>query len=149
MSNPELESTPAPEEVEFVKLNRIEPPHWHWFYQRLALDGELDQYGQPKEYPVFSCGEQEAAALDKRLYRQLGASDGKAYFEHLRKNIKPDTSYPKKEAQRILHEAFNLELEVAKKNGRRTPVEQKRFFGGASPGTANIEEFVESWIGRR
>lgn len=132
---------------EFYKLRSIEPPKTHWFYQRQAEDWELDQFGQKKEYPVFACGEDEAARLEshKRIrFKQIGFSDGKTYFNYLREHFKPQVAYPVEEAKKIEKEAFAAELEAARGHFRR-PRLQTRFFGSASQGTTGVEEFRATW----
>lgn len=145
--NTAVDSLPALPSAEFLKVDKIEPPKRTWFYQKQAEDWELDQYGQPKVYPIFACSEQEAANLGRhqvRKYKQVGFSDGLAYFEHLRDNLKVGQLYPKEEADKIYKEAW--ELELAKARGHiRQPRSRDRFWGGATAGTANIDEFRKSW----
>ena len=145
--NQTLESIPELPGPEFLRLNEIEPPKWHWFYQRRPREGEFDKFGQPKTYPVFACGEAEAAQLDPNKFTQVGASDGTTFFNYMRERLKPNTVFKAQDAYRIEKEAFDAELAVARGKYRR-PRAKERFFGSASQGTTGVEEFKANWLGR-
>jgi hypothetical protein len=92
-------------------------------------------------YPPFCCQEQEAADLDTRKFKQLGVSDGKTYYQYIKDHIKPRTSIPTLDAQRVMREAFEAELTVAR--GRFVkPVAKRFFYGGASTGVQHPEELM-------
>lgn len=148
MSNTELEGVPALPPVESATLNEIEPPKWHWFYRKRARLGEYDKFGQQKEYPIFACMEVEAAELEtqKNLskFEQIGASDGTTYFNYMREHLKPNMVYNAQDAVKVEKEAFNAELEKARGH-YRAPRRKDRYFGGASEGTAGVDEFKRTW----
>lgn len=122
MSNPNLEEVEAPPPTEFVKLNRIEKPRPMFFYQKLCDYEEYDDQGQVIEYPIFACSEVEAAGLKstKRYrFKQIGYSDGRAYWQYLRTHIQKGKIYPIEEAKQIMRDAEAEELKVARGHLKR------------------------------
>lgn len=82
--------------------------------------------------------EQEAALMEKSTYkwilRAIGCSDGRAYGLHIRNcGVKPGELISHEKAREILQGALNAEIEVAKKNGYRRPLDQNVHFDDSFP----------------
>lgn len=92
--------TPQPN-LEYVAFSRIEPARKTFFYQK--TDGTF-----------FACNEDEAA-MTGEYHLLVGVSDGTTYREHIRKSgIRSGQMVPIEQARKLLQEAFEAELAVAK-----------------------------------
>lgn len=153
-----MASTPAPPPIETVRLNKLERPKTTFFYQRIDVDEE-----EPDQYPEMSgdmsvarrtgprieaFSEKEAASLKPDQWRQLGVSDGKAYYAVIQETITTHgQTMPIGVAREALQKAFDAELAVAKKNkkarGKVKPFVSHKHIGAVS---SDVKDGVESLI---
>lgn len=77
MTNPALDADNG-SELEFVRLQVVEPAKKTFFYQKKNGDGDVDP-----DSAVFACTEQEAG-LFGRHHKLIGSSDGTAYQKSIR-----------------------------------------------------------------
>lgn len=104
-----FESQPIEIDDPLVKFELLEKPQRVFFYQRRDADGDILE-----DSPIFACNEQEAA-MTGRFSKQIGSSDGRAYYETLlRCGVKKGHLIPLSRAKSILQAAFDAELEVAR-----------------------------------
>lgn len=124
--NTALQETPAAPPIETVRLHKLEKPRTTFFYQRLTDEGEAEQFPevdgefgetQRKGPRIEAFSEKEAAGLQKGQWRQVGVSDGKAYYTVIQEAIKQHGhSMPIAVARDAIQRAFDAELKVAKAN---------------------------------
>lgn len=105
MADEKLEEYVLPPSTGFVKLAKMNRPEWMWFYQR--PDGS-----------VISLTEKEAYWVGKHFFL-LGCSDGKTYVKYINEHVKKEEIISKEDAGRIMQEAFDAELAVAKGKYKR------------------------------
>lgn len=103
-----------PRELEFVKLNQLEPARKTFFYEK--PDGE-----------VFACYEHEAALFGK-FHKLLGVSDGKTYRDYVRNSgVKRGEMISIEKAREILKGAFEAEFQAAKGKFERPVLDNVHF----------------------
>jgi len=98
----------GPGEFDNVKLRQI------------PVRGKLTFFYEKQDGLIFAAEEQEAATGKYRSkFRFVGWSDGNTYLNTIRAaKLKKNQHIPKEEAEKLLKEAFDAELKVAKKNLR-------------------------------
>ena len=117
--NTNLETEEAPKDLQQVAFNQLERPQKTFFYQRNNGD-------------VFACYEAEAALYGK-FHKQLGVSNGQAYFDFIKNSgIKKGQRISVEKAQEILNGAFQAELAVAAGKFQR-PKEHNVHFDNSFP----------------
>lgn len=154
--NTQLAETPAAPPIEWVRLNKLERPKTTFFYQRLTDDEDVEEFpevdGEGQEQRtgprIEAFSEKEAAMLPKGQWRQLGVSDGVAYYKAIQAAIaKHGQPMPIAVAQEAIRQAFAAELAVAKANkkarGIVKPFVSHKHIGSVS---ADVKDGMESLV---
>lgn len=103
-------------------------PQQIYFYRNIGYE--------PPITVIYS--EQDAAFMEKsswkHMLRPIGYSDGSTYNHFIRNcGVKPGAIIPREQAVKILNDALEAEIAVAKKNGYIPPQDQNIHFDKSFP----------------
>jgi len=124
-SNPQLAESidsEGPGDFSSVKVHKV------------PLRGKLTFFYQRKDGLIFAAEEQEAATGKyHRKFKFVGWSNGETYLKTIKEvGYRKNQLIPKEEAEKLLRDAFDAELNIAKKNlriareeGARIPIPRR------------------------
>jgi hypothetical protein len=142
--NTELAQAEQVPELEYVAFKGAEIPKRTFFYERVDrqnMSGFMVAPDEPAEIVAFS--ELEAFNLKPTQWKQVGVGDGTAYAKSIQScGVKARQRIPVEQAKKIMKDAFEAELAVARGHFEQ-PTRQTYFFMGASQGTQGGEELAK------
>jgi len=144
MPNDQLDLADAPEELQFGKLNHIEPATKIFFYQHKDADGDIVEGSD-----IFACKEQEAGMYG-RFHKLIGVGEGKLYRQTIldeckKRGITKNKLVPINIIKEILQMAFDAELNAARGKKSR-PKYQNVKWDPSVEMHPNAEEIKRSFV---